>query len=73
VQHAGTTEGGETVGGSANGSQLSPSGRSAEMISNGRSDTDRMVLIKGVREHVAANGPSMGTSAAGDQQIYRGL
>ena len=35
MQHAGTTEGGETVGGSSGGGELSPGGRSTEMISDG--------------------------------------
>ena len=40
MEHAGTTEGGETVGSSACGSQLSPGGHSAEMISDSRSKSD---------------------------------
>ena len=44
VEHAGPTEGGETVGRSSGGSQLSPGGRSAEMISDGRSDANARFL-----------------------------
>jgi hypothetical protein len=52
VKHAGTTEGGETVGGSSCGSQLGPSWGLAEMISDGCSDANRKVLIKSVGEHL---------------------
>jgi hypothetical protein len=41
MEHAGTTEGGETVGRSLCGSQLSPGGRSTEMIGDRRPDTNR--------------------------------
>jgi len=36
VKHTGTTQGGETVGGSSGSRQLSPGGGSTEMISDGR-------------------------------------
>jgi hypothetical protein len=52
VKHAGTTEGGETVGGSSCGSQLGTGGRAAEMISDRCSDANRQVLIKGVGENL---------------------
>jgi hypothetical protein len=52
VEHAGTTEGGEAVGSAASGGQLSTAGRSAEMISDGRSDGDREMLVKRVGEHL---------------------
>jgi hypothetical protein len=51
VQHTGTTESGETVGGSPGGSELSAGGDSTEMISNGCPDTDSEVQVKGVGEH----------------------
>jgi len=43
---------GETVGGSSCGGQLSPGGRTTEMISDGRSDANGKVLIKGVGQHL---------------------
>jgi hypothetical protein len=52
VQHAGTTGGRETVGGSAGSGELSPGGRSAKMISDSRTNPDREVLVKGVGEHL---------------------
>jgi hypothetical protein len=52
VQHLGTTEGGETMGGSSCRVELSPSRRSSEMISDGRSDTNREVLMERVSEHL---------------------
>jgi hypothetical protein len=52
VKHAGTTEGGKTVGRSSCGSQLSPGGGSTEMINDGRTDTNGNVLIKGVGENL---------------------
>jgi len=51
VQHAGTTEGGEAVGGSSCGSQLSPCGGSTQMISDGCPDANRTVLVKSVGEN----------------------
>jgi hypothetical protein len=45
MEHAATTEGGETVGGSSGSSQLSSGGRSTEMISDRRTDTNRKVLV----------------------------
>jgi hypothetical protein len=39
MEHAGTTDSSKTMGGPSCGSQLSTGGRSAEMISDGRSDT----------------------------------
>jgi hypothetical protein len=41
VQHAGTTEGGQTMGGSPCGGELSPRGSPSKMISDGCPDTDR--------------------------------
>ncbi len=52
MEHAGPTEGGETVGRPKCGSQLSPGERSAEMISDRRSDVNRKVLVKCVGEHL---------------------
>jgi hypothetical protein len=52
VQHAGTTVGGETVGGSSCSSELSAGGDSAEMISDGCSDANGKILIKGIGENL---------------------
>ena len=52
MEHAGTTEGDETVGSSPCGSQLSPGRGSTEMISDGRTNANRKVLIKGVGENL---------------------
>jgi hypothetical protein len=43
MEHTGMTERGETVGGSPRGSQLSTSGGSTKMISDGCTDADREV------------------------------
>jgi hypothetical protein len=50
VQHLGLTEGGETVGCPSGSRQLTPSGRSTEMISNCRSDANRQVLVERICE-----------------------
>ena len=60
VQHLGTTDVGETVGGSSCGVELSPSRRSSEMISDGRSDTNSKVLVKGVGEHLLPTAQAWG-------------
>jgi hypothetical protein len=52
VKHAGTTEGGETVGGSPCSGELSTSRHSSEMISDGCRDANSEVLIKGGGEHL---------------------
>jgi hypothetical protein len=52
VKHVGTTEGGETVGGSSCGGELSTCGGSTEMISDGRSDADRKMLINCIGENL---------------------
>ena len=52
MKHLGTAEGGEAVGGSSCGNQLSPSGSPSEMISDGCTDPDREVPVKGVGEHL---------------------
>ena len=46
IEHAGKTEGSEAVGGSSCGSQLSPGGCSTEMISDGCTDANGMVLVR---------------------------
>src|SRR4029453_16629669 len=51
VQHAGNVGRCETVGGSSGSSQLSPGRRSTEMISDGRPNPNRKVLIEGVGEY----------------------
>jgi hypothetical protein len=51
VKHAGTVPRGETVGGSSSSSQLSPSRGSTEMISDGCTDANGQVPIKGVSEN----------------------
>ena len=52
VKHTGTTEARETVGGSPGSVQLSPGGGSTEMISDGRSDPNSMVLVEGVSKNL---------------------
>jgi hypothetical protein len=52
VEQLGTTDGGETVGGSSCSRELSTGRSSAEMISDGCSDADGKVLIKGIRENL---------------------
>ena len=60
MQHAGTTESGETVGGSSGSSQLSPGGGSTEMISDGCTDANRKVLVKRVGEHLLPTAQAWG-------------
>jgi hypothetical protein len=48
VEHAGPTEGGETVGRASCGSELSTGGHSAEIISDGCTTANRKVLVKRV-------------------------
>ena len=60
VVHAGLTEGGETVGRSSCGNQLSPGGHSAEMISDGCPDTYRKVLVKCDGEHLLPTAQAWG-------------
>jgi hypothetical protein len=45
MQHSGTTESGETMGGSSCGSEFRPRGGSAEMINDGCSDANREILV----------------------------
>jgi hypothetical protein len=52
VKQPGTVERDETVRGSPSCGELSPRRRSAEMISNGRSDANRKVLLKSVGENL---------------------
>jgi len=52
VEDTGTTQLGETVGGSSCGGELSSGWGSAEMISNGGSYANGKVLIKGVGKHL---------------------
>jgi hypothetical protein len=52
MNHAGTTGAGETVRSSSGSGELRPGGGSAEMINDGRSDSDRQLLIKRVGEHL---------------------
>ena len=60
MEHAGSTESGETAGCSSGGGELSPGGGSAEMISDGRSDTNRKVLVKRVGEHLLPTAQARG-------------
>ena len=46
VEHAGPTEGDETVGGSSGSGEFGPGGGSTEMISDRCTDPDRKVLVK---------------------------
>jgi hypothetical protein len=52
VKHAGTAGRCETVGGSSSSGQLRPGGRSTEMISDGCTDANRKVLVKGVGQNL---------------------
>jgi hypothetical protein len=65
MEHAGPTQGGETVGGSSCGGQLSPGGGSAEMISDSRPDADRKVLVKCVGENLLPTAQAWGPWAPG--------
>ena len=65
MEHAGPTEGGETVGCSSCGSQLSPGGRSAEMISNRRSDANRKVLVTCIGENLLPTAQAWGLWRSG--------
>jgi hypothetical protein len=61
VQQAGTTECGQTVCGSSCGGELSPGRGSAKMISDGRSDANRKVLIKRVGKNQLPTAQASGT------------
>jgi hypothetical protein len=65
VEHAGTTEGGETVGSASCSSQLSPGGRSTEMISDGSPDANRKVVVKGVGEDLLPTAQASGLGRSG--------
>jgi hypothetical protein len=52
MKRASTTEGDQTVGGTSCGGELSPGGRSAQMISDGCSDANSKVLVKRVGENL---------------------
>jgi hypothetical protein len=76
MEHAGTTKGGKTVGRSSGSSQLSPGGRSIEMISDSCTDAKCKVLVKGVGENLLptaqawgprAQGPPVAAPGAGDR------
>ena len=60
VKHAGTTEGGETVGGSSGSGELSSGGRSTEMISDGCADANRKVLVERVGENLLPTAQAWG-------------
>jgi hypothetical protein len=60
MEHAGTTQRGETVGESTCGGQLSPGGGSTEMISDRRTDADREILVKGVGENLLPTSQAWG-------------
>jgi hypothetical protein len=65
VEHAGTTEGCETVGGSSCGGELSPCRGPSEMISDCRSDTNGEVLVKRVGEHLLQTAQPLGLGRPG--------
>jgi hypothetical protein len=78
VEHAGTTEAGETVGGSSGSCEFSSGGCSAEMISNACPDADGKVLIKGICENLLPaaqawrlgwSGPPVAAPSAGNGHI----
>jgi len=58
-------QGGETMGGgSSRGGELSPSGGSSEMITDGCPDANGEVLINGVAEHLLCHRPNRRALAA---------
>ena len=57
MKYTGTTESGETVGGSPGGGELSSGGRSTKMISDGCSYADRKILVKRVGENLLPSAP----------------
>jgi hypothetical protein len=60
MQDAGPTGGCETVGGSSCSSELSAGGDSTEMISDGRTDANCKVLVKGVGENLLPEAQAWG-------------
>jgi hypothetical protein len=52
VQHLGTTQSGQTVGGSSGSGELGSGWGSTEMISNGCTDPNGKVLIKRISKHL---------------------
>jgi hypothetical protein len=73
VKHAGTTQGGETMGGSSGSSEFSRGRGPSEMISDGGSHTNRKILVKGVGENLlpTAQAWGLGLSVAGDRETLR--
>jgi hypothetical protein len=78
VQHAGTAEGGETVGGSSCGGEFSSGRRSTKVISDSCSYADCKVLIKRVGEYLLPSaqtwglwrpGPPVAAPRAGNRHI----
>jgi hypothetical protein len=65
VEHTGPTEGGETVGRSSCGSQLSPGGRSTEMISDRRPDANGKILVECVGEQLLPTAQAWGPRRPG--------
>jgi hypothetical protein len=60
MEHAAEAQGGQTVGGSSSSRQLGPSGRSTEMISNGRTDANSKVLVESVGENLLPTAQTWG-------------
>jgi hypothetical protein len=78
MEHAGPTEGGQAVGGSSCGGELSPGGGTAEMISDRRPDSNREVLVKGANKNLLPTaqawrlrrpGPPVAAPCAGNRHI----
>jgi hypothetical protein len=65
MNHLGTTEGGETVGGSSCGGEFSPGRGSTEMISDGRPDPNREVLVERVSENLLPAAQAWGLGRPG--------
>jgi hypothetical protein len=65
MEHAAEAQRGQAVGCSSCGSQLGPGRGSAEMISDGCTDANREVLVKGVGENLLPPDPNVGTLGAG--------
>jgi hypothetical protein len=78
VKHTGATASSETMGRSSCCSQLSPGGRSTEMNSDRRPDTNRKVMVKCIGENRLPtaqawglwwSGPSVAAPGAGNRHI----
>jgi hypothetical protein len=60
MKHTGTTDSGETLGGSSGGGELSSAGGSTKMVSDGCSYANRKVSVQRVGEHLPRTTPAWG-------------